>query len=112
MRIKIKIPEKNKKWQVTFLTNGKYSAASRTTAANLYAYLEMRFLRFSKAKLPPRTHLVVDYGIEHPREPNWRNEIHIREVRELLYALACFLEDYLTITYQKSKYKEYGGEKN
>lgn len=109
MKIKIKIPAKNKKWQAQFIEKEKRSAKSRTSAANLYQYLEGKVNDFYEANLGSLTHLCVNYGVEHPSEPNdWKNEGVYDNSTALLFSLASFLEDYFTVKYLREKLKQYG----
>ncbi len=108
MKIKVIIPAKGKKWKVTFLDKGNYTANSRTKAALLYSLIEAKVSRFSKARLQGRTQVVVDYGVLHPLEPNdWKNEGFYDTQEATLYALASFLEDYLPQVYLREKLKKY-----
>ena len=103
MRIKVKItvPTKNKEWIVS-VGHGNFK---RPNATQIYNYVEKRLLA---THFPSKIYVIVDYGVEHPLEPNdWKNEGLYSDPTVAPFALASFLEDYFTKDYLREKLKQY-----
>ncbi len=107
MKIKIIVPKKNKKW---FISIGM-SRYSKSLATSVYRFMEGKISGFLRLSGKEKLTIVVDYdqshGLATKNPPEWFNDISSNNKDELLYALAVFLEDYLSKDYLKEKLKMY-----
>jgi len=101
LRIIVKIPAgRRKDFSVSFGNKSRL----RKDSSIVYKWTEVKLRRLSKSLaslLPHKTVLLVDYGNRH------LNEAEGQDAKQLLYALACFLEDYLPKSTLESKCKKY-----
>jgi len=101
-RITVQVPQKEKqKWIVSF---SKLSHRQWRSVVTLYGYLERR-LKVSLASGERIKRLLkVRYG---PKDDDVNQGVY-ETSKELLYALAAFLENYLSKEMAQVKYKLYG----
>ena len=99
--VKITVPKKGEMWKVAF--NG--GSMIRPDASSAFGHIERRL---SKATKSTKISLIVDYGALHPNDSSeWINDGVYSSKNDALYALACFLENFLLLSYQREKYKKY-----
>lgn len=122
MKIKIIIPKhpKKDKWGV-IINKGRPKLIS--SATYVFVYLERKVSSSLRTKVGGKIYILVDYDQLHTLGTKnlkyddragetgceWFNDIESNSKDELMYAVTCFLEDYLTMNSQKVKYKQYGG---
>lgn len=96
--IKIIVPKnpKTDKWKISI---GR-STFQKSSAAAAYRFSEGKVNVFLGARIKQKIHIIVVYdltrGLRLKTPPEWFNDITAGTKQELLYALACFLEDYLS----------------
>lgn len=99
--IKVIIPKGENPWKGL---HGKHFSR----ATDVYNFYERQLLGFDEARLKTKTKVIIDYGVEHPSEPkDWINEGLYNNSSTALYSLACFLEDYISHDFMRSKRRLY-----
>lgn len=103
-KINIKIPtERQKGFSISFGGTPRI----RKTATQVYRWAERKIMGFyaeSSLVGKAKTAVLVEYG------HGYRNEAEASNPKEILYILACFLEDYLPKPTLERKYKKYLSE--
>lgn len=104
MLIKITVPDKNGQWKVQ-INSG---TSKKERAVSTYRFVEQRIGRFLGTSKKVKIDVTVNYCAMHPLEPNdWKNTGFYSSTNEALYALACFLEDFVTEEFLAKKRKLY-----
>lgn len=122
MKITVFVPQhpKTDRWK---LTEGQ-SRKSFFSLGLLYRYLEHKINDTLASRQGVVIHLIVNYdSLHHSRSElsrtkkkndrisenkcEWFNDITSSDKKELLYALTCFLEDYLSLSSASEKYQTY-----
>lgn len=108
--IKVTVPNKQNTWKIS-IGNGR--PRKKKNAVEIYRhaerFLSRKLLTSSPSKGKDKIKVLVDYHLIHQdKSLDWKNEGLYTEKNEALYVLACFLEDYLPVNYQRTKYKLYG----
>lgn len=83
MKIKITVPQKNEHWKVSFGRGERKRSSAVAIFRAVERHLQARALR-------EKMEIVVKYGKDISNET-----IASQDTKYLLYALSCFLEDYL-----------------
>lgn len=102
---KISVPKSNEKWKVTIYRNGKHNIVRRTTAALLYSLIERQVLSFFKAKKTSKDNVVIKIEVSY--SPGYDNGGTYDNPHDALYALICFLEEYITQAFLSEKSRKY-----
>ena len=103
--IRVTVPKTGKKWKVSF--NG-VTPYARLTSITLYNFIERKILSSLASWTKEKTKIHVNYDQVHVGEgKGWVNEGIYTDPHEVLYVLACFLEDYISPDFALSKYKKY-----
>lgn len=98
----IKIPQSSTDPWIFNVHNSIHAGASgkRKTAVSVYRLVENRFKRFFTATQGGKTVVCVKDGSYH-------NDGEYTTLSGALYALSCFLEDYLTESFYRDRIKRY-----
>jgi len=102
LKIKIEIPQETKdSWKVATALMGKPARFSKKkTSVSAYRFVESRIKRFLGTSHDHKTVVWVQDGQYH-------NDGEYTDVNTALYALTCFLEDYLTLAFKNNRIKKY-----
>lgn len=102
-RILIKVPQKPTHWWRISSNGG--GSTKRASAELVYRYVERKILKLLASAEGDKTvvSLKVDYGCG-----SYNETIDSNNWRYLLYAVACFLEEYLNHSGLKRAHKKYG----
>ena len=104
-KIKIKTPTaKNGSWFISYPTNNKMTTIKREDGKVVYHLVKRKILKFLASAKGGKTGVSVFY----PHK--YRNETKIdSNYQATIYALACFLEDYLSPSILRKAEREFLG---
>ena len=104
IKISVKVPNDNRQYFSFSLRKGAGGGVMKSTSpVSVYRKLENRLSKaFLTEARGSKIVLKVDYG------HGYTNRGEYTDKKAALYALACFMEDYLSEEYLDSRYKKYG----
>ena len=102
LHVRIEIPKRDKKWRVICSTSNNPQPYKKNSAGVAYALVERKIRSFLSLGVGHKTVVSVKDGQYH-------NFGEYTDYKMALFALAAFLEDYLSKQTLALKYKKYGG---
>ncbi len=103
-KIKIIIPDKNDPFKIQVGS----SSVKRKNIMSAYGYVERKVSKLLASGHKTKIDVIVDYATLHQKDKTeWINEGTYDNTNEAMYALTCFLEDYISFDYARDKYRKY-----